>query len=159
MRYSILATTVLLILPFTVQAGGGHDAAGRTISYRTAVQVLERDSENKPIKGTAERTGVTLHEKGPGAGSFSQVRIETAWERTAKGGVYSGTLYRVLPDGDEQRLVLDGKFGKGWSKGTYECKGGTGKYATAECSGTYEGQSFANRMAANQWSGTIEFAD
>ena len=159
MRFSILAVIFLLIPPLTVQAGEGHEAAGRTISYRTAVEVLERDAENKPTKGTAERVGVTLHEKGPGAGSFSQVRIETAWERTAKGGVYAGKLHRVLPNGDEQRLVFEGKFGKGWSKGTYECEGGTGKYAAAKCSGIYEGQSFSNRMAANQWSGTIEFTD
>ncbi len=65
----------------------------------------------------------------------------------------------MLPNGDEQRLVFEGIFGKGWSKGTYECEGGTGKYAAAKCSGTYEGQSFSNRMAANQWSGTIEFTD
>lgn len=39
--------------------------------------------------------------------------------------------------------------GKGWAEGTYECVGGTGRYATASCSGIYESQSFPSGMAAN----------
>ncbi len=159
MRAAILATAFLVLPSLTVQAGGSVDAAGRTISYRTAVEVLERDADDKPIKGTAERVGVTLHEKGPGAGSYSQVHIDITWQRTAEGGVYSGTFDRTYSNGDEQDLAFEGRFGKGWSKGTYECVSGTGNFATATCSGTYEGQSFPNGMAANRWSGTIEFAD
>lgn len=159
MRFATVTATFLLIAPLTVAAGESHEAAGRTISYRTAVEVLERDAADKPIKGTAERVGVTLHEKGPGGGSFSQVSILTSWQRTAQGGVYSGTLHRTFPQGDEQRLAFQGNFGKGWSKGVYECVGGTGKYASAKCGGTYEGQGFPNGMAANRWSGTIEFAE
>lgn len=157
MKLATTIATFLLIIPLTAAAGQIHEAAGRTISYRTVVEVLERDAADKPIKGTAERVGVTLHEKGPAGGSFSQVSIETSWERSAQGGVYSGTLHRTFPEGDEQRLAFEGNFGKGWSKGVYECVGGTGKYAAAKCGGIYEGQSFPNGMAANRWSGTIEF--
>lgn len=103
--------------------------------------------------------GVTLHEAGPGAGSFSQIRILSTWELTEEGGVYSGTLHRTFEDGKKQDIAFEGKFGEGWAEGTYECAGGTGRYATASCSGTYESQSFPNGMAANRWSGTITFTE
>jgi hypothetical protein len=159
MRHAVLVAIVLLVSPLTAQAGEGHEASGRTISYRTAVEVLERNAENKPIKGTAERIGVTLHETGPGAGTFSQISILSTWERTAKGGVYSGTLHRTFADGEKQDIAFNGRFGKGRAEGTYECAGGTGKYARATCGGTYKSESFPNGMAANRWSGNIEFAE
>lgn len=159
MRAAILVATFVLMPSLTALAGESVDAAGRTITYRTDVAVVERDADDKPVKGTAERVGVTLHEKGPSAGAYSQVQIEIIWQRTSEGGVYSGEFHRTYASGDEQDLTFEGRFGKGWSKGTYECTGGTGRYADAACSGTYEGQSFPNGMAANRWSGTIEFAD
>jgi hypothetical protein len=159
MKLTVLVVTFLMISWLAAYAGESQKAAGRTISYRTAVEVLERDTEDNPVKGTAERIGVTLHELGPAAGGYSQVRILSTWERTDQGGIYSGTLHRTYADDEEQDLAIEGRFGKGRSEGTYECTGGTGKYATATCNGTYESESFPNGMAANRWSGTITFAD
>lgn len=76
-------------------------------------------------------------------------RLQTSWRRHVW----------TYADGEEQDLAFEGRFGKGHSEGTYECAGGTGKYATATCNGTYESESFPNGMAANRWSGTITFAD
>ncbi len=50
MRLVTVTAAFLLITPVTVEAGESHEAAGRTISYRTAVEVLERDAADKPIK-------------------------------------------------------------------------------------------------------------
>lgn len=159
MRLALLAVPLLLVPSFSASAGAIQEASGRTISYRTAVEVLERNAEDKPLTGTAERVGVTLHEQGPGAGAYSQVRILSTWKRTGRGGVYSGTLYRLYADGERQEIAFEGRFDTGGAEGTYECAGGTGRYATATCTGTYQSESFPNGMAANRWSGTIEFAD
>ena len=159
MRVPYLFATLLLVAPLSAQAGQGEESAGRTITYRTALEVLERNAENTPIKGTSERVGVTLHEHGPAAGSFSQVKILSSWERTAQGGVYSGTLHRTYADDQKQEIAFEGRFGKGWAEGTYQCTGGTGKYAKAKCAGTYKSESFPNGMAANRWTGAIEFAE
>ena len=159
MKFGSVTALFLLALPLAAQAGESLEADGRTISFKTDVQVLERNADNKPIKGKTTRTGVTLHEKGPGQGTYSQVLLKVLWEMKEKGGVYLGTLDRTFPNGDEQHLTFQGRFGKGLSKGVYQCADGTGKYANVKCSGTYEGQSFSNGMAANRWTGTIVFAE
>jgi hypothetical protein len=159
MRKPLLATAVILSVPLVAQSTESVEASGRTISYRSAVEVLERDGDDKPLKGNTERIGVTLHETGPGAGSFSQVRIVSDWERTGPGGVYSGTLYRVFANGDNLELTFQGQFAKGQAKGTYECASGTGRYAGATCSGAYQSETFDNGMAANHWTGTISLGE
>ena len=158
MRLSILAAAILAIPPLATQAGESMQATGRTVSYRTAAEVLERDAANKPIKGTIERVGITLHEAGPASGTYSQVRIVATWRLAGKSGVYSGTLHRTFDEGEIQDIAFKGRFGKGRAEGTYECVGGTGKYANATCRGTYTSTSFPNGMASNRWSGTIRFA-
>jgi len=68
MRLAAVVASSLLLWSLSVYAGESEKAVGRTISYRTAVKVLERDAEDNPIRGTAERVGVTLHEMGPEKG-------------------------------------------------------------------------------------------
>ena len=159
MRKLLFAGAMILTIPLVAQSTESIEASGRTISYRSSAEVLERDANDKPSKGSIERIGVTLHESGPGAGSYSQIRILADWERTGPGGVYSGTLHRVFANGDTQELAFQGTFGKGQAEGTYECNGGTGRYQGASCGGIYQSETFDNGIAANQWSGTISFKE
>lgn len=51
MRFSILAAMLLSVFSLAALADESYEAAGRTITYRTALDVLERDADDRPVMG------------------------------------------------------------------------------------------------------------
>jgi len=143
--WSVIFVTLLSVLVVLVPVVQADEYAGRIVQHAQKTEMVEVGDVPGHTMGVIINTGLIFYTKGESKGEIDTTKSVYIFDLVNGKGTLIGKRASTSGDGSVRLISFKGTVtpsegGKGSvTEGTYECTGGTGKYAGYKGTGTYKG--------------------